>query len=251
MRSPGWNLRCSSFISITPCICRCALAVLFTYRRNEPGRNRGLSRPGGDVRRFRRTHTSIRFCSKMRKNPLENDFELELCRLGDYRADDASGQESRRRPPISATLRESVSREEARLSHAFEHEVADGSALAAEPSGAGVTQVSGRMCERVEAVPLGALLVAEALELGEVLRALARELLPQDDLHHAVPPHPVVELPVLVVEAVHESHVWSPSNRIGNGYRNDVLGRYPCKDGNVISPSKMDRTFFSARGRLA
>lgn len=92
----------------------------------------------------------------MRKNPLENDFELELCRLGDYHADDASGQESRRRPPISATLRESVPREEALLSHAFEHEVADGSALAAEPSGAGVAQVSGRMCERVEAVPLGA-----------------------------------------------------------------------------------------------
>ena len=92
----------------------------------------------------------------MRKNPLENDFELELCRLGDYHADDVSGQESRRRPPISATLRESVPREEALLSHAFEHEVADGSALAAEPSGAGVAQVSGRMCERVEAVPLGA-----------------------------------------------------------------------------------------------
>lgn len=126
-----------------------------------------------------------------------------------------AANEERPRAPVNAwgrILRDASECEAFRapeLAHALEHKVANGSIAAAEAGGP-----RRRLRERVQAIALGILLVAEVLDFGKVLRALADELLPQDDLHDAILTCPSVDFPSLVVkavhDAVHESHVGSP-----------------------------------------
>ena len=64
--------------SITSYICCAVSPSSSPIGAKEPARNKRLSCRDGEIRRFRRACASIQFCSKMKKNPLESDFELGL-----------------------------------------------------------------------------------------------------------------------------------------------------------------------------